>query len=178
MKIDGSKSEQSSLEIERLIDRYKGRKGGLIELLQEIQAEENWLPEDALRRVSSELGIPLSGIYGVATFYKAFSLKPRGKHLITACQGTACHVRGAPHIVDDLQDILGIAPGETTPDKLFTLETVNCLGACALGPVVVVDGACHGQMTKSKSKLLIEDIRTNTGQGKRAHVKTQKSRRA
>ncbi len=178
MKIDRFKSEPSGLGIKKLINQYKGRKGALIDLLQDIQAEENWLPEDALRQINRELGLPLSSIYGVATFYKAFSLKPRGKHLITVCQGTACHVRGAPHIVDDLQNILGIAPGETTPDKLFTLETVNCLGACALGPVVVVDGTCHGQMTKSRSHLLIEDIRTNTKRGKKAHVQGKKSRQA
>jgi len=161
MKTKHLKSENNGQRFTKLINQYKGRKGALIALLQDIQAEENWLPEDALKQINLCLGIPMRDIYGVATFFKAFSLKPRGKHMVTACQGTACHVRGAPRIVDELQNVLGVAPGETTPDKLFTLETVNCLGACALGPVVVVDGNYHGQMTKSKSHLLIEDIRKN-----------------
>ncbi len=159
MKIDRFKSEPSGLGIKKLINQYKGRKGALIDLLQDIQAEENWLPEDALRQINRELGLPLSSIYGVATFYKAFSLKPRGKHLITVCQGTACHVRGAPHIVDDLQNILGIAPGETTPDKLFTLETVNCLGACALGPIIVVDGHYFSNVHLTKVKEILQRAR-------------------
>lgn len=162
----------------RLIDKYQGKKGCLIPLLQDIQHQNNWLPEDALRTVSRELNIPLRDVYGVATFFKAFSLKPRGKHVVTACLGTACHVRGAPRIVDELQKVLGVKPGETTKDKMFTLETVNCLGACALGPIVVINGVYHGQMTKSKLHLTIEEIRKN-GKGKKEYyAKVKKSGRA
>ncbi|MBI4834550.1 MAG: NADH-quinone oxidoreductase subunit NuoE [Planctomycetes bacterium] len=145
--------------IEKLMARYNGRKDVLISLLQDIQSENNWLSEESIRDVAQKLRLPLTDVYGVATFFKAFSLKPRGKHIVTACLGTACHVRGAPRLVDELQKILGVEPGETTPDKMFTLETVNCLGACALGPVVVIDGVYHGHATKSKVKLLIEEMR-------------------
>jgi NADH:ubiquinone oxidoreductase subunit E len=114
--------------------------GGLISSLEEIQSRYGYLPEEDLRELAEKTGRSLVDIYGVATFYRAFSLKPRGKHLISACLGTACHVRGGPAIAEEITRQLGIKAGETTPDKEFTLETVNCLGACALGPVVVVDG--------------------------------------
>ena len=116
--------------------------GGLIGLLQGIQAREGYLSEEALRALSRRTGRSLVDVYGVATFYRSFSLKPRGKHLICACLGTACHVRGAPRIAEELERQLGVKAGQTTPDGQFTLETVNCLGACALGPIVVVDGRC------------------------------------
>ena len=114
--------------------------GGLISILEDIQAKYGYLPESALRNVAEKTGRSLVDIYGVATFYKSFSLKPRGKHLISTCLGTACHVRGSNTIVKKIEQELGIHAGETPPDREFSLETVNCLGACALGPVVVVDG--------------------------------------
>jgi NADH-quinone oxidoreductase subunit E len=114
--------------------------GGLIAILEKIQAKYSYLPEDALRKISEQSGRSLVDIYSVATFYKSFSLTPRGKHLVSTCLGTACHVRGSQKIVQRISKELGIQPGETTADKEFSLETVNCLGACALGPVVVVDG--------------------------------------
>lgn len=120
--------------------RNDSREEGLISILEAIQAKYSYLPEDALRTVAEKTGRSLVDIYAVATFYRAFSLKPRGKHLISVCLGTACHVRGGPAIAEEIQRQLGIKSGETTADKEFTLETVNCLGACALGPVVVVDG--------------------------------------
>lgn len=127
--------------IEKIIeDHHKGNQTGLISLLEEIQAKYSYLPEEALRIISQKMGYSLVDLYGVATFYRAFSLKPRGKHLISVCLGTACHVRGGPSVADEFKRQLGIQAGETTPDKEITLETVNCLGACALGPVVVVDG--------------------------------------
>jgi len=107
---------------------------------------------------SEGLEIPLIDVYGVATFYKSFSLKPRGKHLITACLGTACHVRGGPRIVDELQRKLKIKPGETTDDGEYTLETVNCLGCCAIGPIVVKDGIYHGQMNPQRVDSLLERV--------------------
>jgi len=116
------------------------KEGGLISVLEEIQAKYGYLPEESLREVAEKTGKSLVDVYGVATFYRAFSLTPRGKHLISVCLGTACHVRGGPAIAQEIKRILRINTGETTQDREFTLETVNCLGACALGPVVVVDG--------------------------------------
>lgn len=140
--------------ISRILEKYEGGRGGLIAILEEIQAVYNYLPREALETVAEKTGRSMVDIYGIATFYGAFSLKPRGKHLVSACLGTACHVRGGPAIVEQLEKQLGIKAGETTPDREFTLETVNCLGACALGPVVVVDG--H-YFPKAKTSM-IKDI--------------------
>ncbi|MCK4655136.1 MAG: NADH-quinone oxidoreductase subunit NuoE [Candidatus Cloacimonetes bacterium] len=131
----------------------------LIPVLQDIQSYYNYLPEEIFDEVSQKLNIPLIDVYGVATFYKSFSLTPKGKYIITVCLGTACHVRGGQRIAERIARELGIEPGETTPDMNFTLETVNCLGACALGPVVVVDGEYHGQMTIQKSISLLNECR-------------------
>ncbi|MCK4696274.1 MAG: NADH-quinone oxidoreductase subunit NuoE [Candidatus Cloacimonetes bacterium] len=131
----------------------------LIPVLQDIQSHYNYLPEEIFDEVSQKMNIPLIDVYGVATFYKSFSLTPKGKHIITVCLGTACHVRGGQRIADRIARELEIEPGETTPDMNFTLETVNCLGACALGPVVVVNGEYHGQMTIQKSISLLNEYR-------------------
>jgi NADH-quinone oxidoreductase subunit E len=149
--------------IHSIIDKHSGASGGLISILEDIQSKYGYLPEDALRIVSEKTGRHLTDIYGVATFYKAFSLKPRGKHLISICLGTACHVRNAPAIKSELQMQLGIRTGETTPDKQFTLETVNCLGACALGPVVVVDGHYFSKVDPGKVKQILDKTRTGLG---------------
>jgi len=142
-------------KIEHIISKYEGKKEFLIAILQEIQEKYNYLPRDALIYVSEKLSVPLIQVYAVATFYKAFSLKPRGKHIIRVCLGTACHVRGGQRIVDEIKRKLNIDVGETTEDKLFTLETVRCLGACALGPIVVVDDEYHGRVnTKKIDKIL------------------------
>ncbi len=133
---------------------------GLISILQDIQCEYNYLPEEALRHVAKSLDLPLIQVYGVATFFKAFSLKPQGKHKCSVCLGTACHVRGAQPILGELERQLDIRSGETTEDMMFTLESVNCLGACALGPVVVVDGEYHGQMNTGKAKKMITKHKT------------------
>jgi NADH-quinone oxidoreductase subunit E len=130
--------------------------GGLISILEEIQAKYGYLPEEAIRAVAQKTGRSLVDIYGIATFYRAFSLKPRGKHLVSVCLGTACHVRGGPRILDELQHQLGVSAGETTEDKQFTLETVNCLGACALGPVVVVDGHYFTAVRSTKVKSILD----------------------
>jgi NADH-quinone oxidoreductase subunit E len=132
---------------------------GLIAALEEIQAKYGYLPEEALRQLAEETGRSLVDIYGVATFYRAFSLKPRGKHLVSVCLGTACHVRGGPAIAEEISRQLKIAPGETTPDREFTLETVNCLGACALGPVVVVDGHYFPKVKTSGVKEILRKAR-------------------
>jgi len=141
-------------KVDAIIEKYKRDKGFLVSILQDIQAEYNYLPKEALFDVSDSLGIPVSQVYGVATFYRAFSLTPRGRHLIQVCLGTACHVRGAPKVLEAIERKLKIKAGETTADKEYTLTTVNCLGACALGPVVVIDQEYHGQMNQSKSDKL------------------------
>lgn len=132
--------------------------GSLISILGEIQERYHYLPRDALILVSEWLGVPLSQVYSIATFYNAFSLKRQGRHLIHVCTGTACHVRGAAQVLDRLQRRLQIEPGETTPDWEFTLETVNCLGACALGPITVVDGKYFGQMAASRVDKLLKEF--------------------
>ncbi|MEA3459885.1 MAG: NAD(P)H-dependent oxidoreductase subunit E [Chloroflexota bacterium] len=137
-------------KIDAIIDKYGGEQRALTTMLQDVQAEYYYLSKEALQRVSERMGLPLIQVYQVAKFYKAFSLEPRGRHLITVCLGTACHVRGGVRIVEQIGRSLGIAPGETTEDRQFTLETVNCLGCCALGPVMVVDGKYHGKMAASR----------------------------
>jgi len=135
--------------------------GDLIAVLQEIQDRDHYLSEKALRDVSERLCIPLIDVYSVATFFRAFSLKPRGKHVCTVCVGTACHVRGAEGILDKLSDRLGVAPGETTPDGHYTLETVNCLGCCAIGPIVVRDGKYFGEMSQSRADIVLDGYRAS-----------------
>lgn len=129
----------------------------LIHNLHETQREHGYIPPESISKISRQLKISESEIFGVLTFYKAFTLEPRGKHLITICMGTACHVRGAPRILDEFERRLGIGPGETTEDKSFTLETVNCVGACALGPIVISDGTYHGQMKTRDVEKIIEE---------------------
>ena len=147
-------------QIDEIIEKHKYDEAHLIGVLQDMQAqhENRYLPKDTLEYLAQKLNIPLSQVYHIATFFKAFSLKPKGKHELTVCLGTACHVRGGQRIVDRLQRELKINPGETTPDLIFTLETVNCLGCCALGPVVVVDDEYHGQMTQTKVDRLLKKI--------------------
>jgi NADH-quinone oxidoreductase E subunit len=147
-----------TMKVDEIVDRYGCDRSGLIGILQEVQNEYNWLPRETLSRVAEKLDLPLVEVFGAVTFYRAFSLKPRGKHMVTVCVGTACHVRGAPRVLAQLEKRLGVSPGETTEDKQFTLETVNCLGACALGPVVVVDDEYHGHMTAKKVEPLIGDV--------------------
>ena len=131
----------------------------LIEVLQDVQDLYGYLSQESMTEVSAELGVPLIEVFRVASFYKAFSLTPRGRHLLTVCSGTACHVRGAARIVDQVTGELAVQPGKTTSDGLFTVEAVNCLGACALGPVVVLDGVYHSQMTPRRLRRLIESVR-------------------
>ncbi|MBM3472888.1 MAG: NADH-quinone oxidoreductase subunit NuoE [Armatimonadetes bacterium] len=150
--------------LDKLCDRYAHERGAIVELLQTIQTEEHYLPRDALERVSANLDIPLSQLYGLATFYRAFSLKPVGKHQVLCCTGTACHVRGAKRVVDHFRRVLGIEIGETTEDGLFSLHTVNCLGACAVAPVAVIDGVCHGEMTAANVEKLVRQYRSRSGE--------------
>jgi len=145
-------------EINDIINQEARGNGSLIAALEEIQERYRYLPPEALILASERLGVPLSQAYSVATFYNAFSLKPKGKHCMHVCMGTACHVRGSPQVLDRLESKLGIKAGDTTRDHLFTLETVNCLGACALGPIVVADGDYSGQMTVQKTDALFKQL--------------------
>jgi NADH-quinone oxidoreductase subunit E len=133
-------------EIDAILGRYRRDASQLVSILQDVQAEYNWLPKEVLIKVSEDLGVALSRVYSVATFFRAFSLVPRGRHTVTVCMGTACHVRGSPRILGRAQEALGIEPGGTTSDLKFSLETVSCLGCCALGPVMVVNGKAHGKL--------------------------------
>ncbi len=130
---------QELSNVENILDKYNGDKSALIQILLDIQTQNHWLPKPALIWVSERLGVPWSHIYHIATFYKAFSLTPQGRHLVQVCLGTACQIRGGPRVLDKVKDVLKIKPGETDQGQKFTLNTVNCLGCCALGPVVVVD---------------------------------------
>jgi NADH-quinone oxidoreductase subunit E len=145
--------------IDRILDENGSDQAGLIAILQDIQTVYNYLPKEALSYVAEKLEMPLIDVYCVASFFKSFSLKPRGKHIITVCLGTACHVKRAPSILDRIEKKLGIRPGENTEDMQFTLETVNCLGACALAPIMVVDGEYYGQTTMKKVNVILQKHR-------------------
>jgi NADH-quinone oxidoreductase subunit E len=133
--------------IQSIIDAHQSARKNLIAILLDIQAEVNYLPPESLRQVACALGLSLVDVIGVATFYRVFSLTPRGKHLCLVCSGTACHVRGGPRILEEFKRQLGVETGGTTRDTQFTLETVACLGCCAIGPVVMIDGEFHGHVT-------------------------------
>lgn len=151
--------EVNSKDILKILEKHNEDRGALIAILEEIQAEYGYLPQEALRTVADRTGRSLVDVYGVATFYRSFSLQPRGKHLISVCLGTACHVRGAPMVIEEFERQLGIRADETTPDREFTLETVNCLGACALGPIVVVDGDYFRNVNTRTVRQILEKAR-------------------
>lgn len=153
------RSEVSREDIGGIVDKHASERGALIATLEEIQTEFGYLPETALEIVSELTGDSLVEIYGIARFYNSFSLEPRGKHVVSVCLGTACHVRGAPGVAHECQKQLGIEPGETTEDGEFSLQTVNCLGACALGPVAVVDGRYFSKLSRPKVEPLLEAAR-------------------
>lgn len=151
-----ARREQAMAELRRLdviddiLQKYDYTESGLIAILQDIQRKMNYLPQSVLRFVASRLNVPLTRVYGIATFYKAFSLKPRGRHLINVCLGTACHVRGGVRIMERLERELDIKAGETTYDARFSMESVRCVGCCGLAPVVVIDDNFHGKLTQDK----------------------------
>jgi NADH-quinone oxidoreductase subunit E len=154
-----TKASSIAAKTKEIVKKHGKDKSALIAVLQDIQESFNYLPKDALKTAGKALGVPFSRVYEVATFYTAFSLKPRGEHIVKICMGTACHVRGAAAIQDKMERTLCIKPGETTPDNKFSLETVNCVGACALGPVVVIDTEYHGQMTMNKVDKVIGKLK-------------------
>ncbi len=145
-------------KVKKIVEKYNSDKSFLVPILQDVQKELNYLSKEALNAVSYELDIPISRIYEVATFYKAFSLKPRGRYQLSLCLGTACHVRRAPLVKNHIERVLNLKAGETSPDLEFTFETVNCLGACALGPILVVNEEYHGQITISKTNKILKNL--------------------
>jgi NADH-quinone oxidoreductase subunit E len=143
--------------VKNITQKYKGIEGSLIHILQDIQSHYKFLPKDALLQVSGILHIPYSQIYAVATFYKIFSLKPKGKYLLRVCMGTACHVKGAPLLLESIERELKIKSGDTTPDSKFTLETVNCVGACSLAPIIRIDEDTHGRLKQASVPKILEE---------------------
>ena len=156
-KMKPVKADMDIERVDQIIDKYHGEASYLIQVLLDIQSENSWLPKETLARVSERLQVPLTRIQHIATFYKAFSLVPKGRHQIHVCLGTACHVRGAPRVLDTVQELTGIKPGETDQELKFSLETVNCLGCCALGPVVEIDGKTHGKMASAKTADVLKN---------------------
>ncbi len=161
-------------DIRKILDEQSNGASSLLAVLEDIQHQYRFLPRDALIMVSERIPVPLSQVYSVATFYNAFSLKPRGRHCFQVCTGTACHVRGATQVITRLETLLGIETGETSDDLEYTLETVNCLGACALGPIVVTDQGYDGMMTISKVDKMVRRVHSlgseNADAGKPAQV--------
>lgn len=159
-QIDESLIEKVDLGLMNpLIEKYKNKKGSLIPLLQGTQDLYGYIPEDAFLKLSKEAGHRLSIMYGVATFYAQFRLAPVGKHIVKVCHGTACHVQNAKMITDTLKDILKVEDGGTTPDKLFTLESVACLGCCSLAPVMMIGDETYGKLTDKSTKKVIREIK-------------------
>jgi NADH:ubiquinone oxidoreductase subunit E len=154
-----------SLEMESILNGRSSQPHQLIEVLQDVQETYGFIPEEAMREISEKLGVPLIEVYRVASFYKAFKLKPSGKYVITICNGTACHVRGANLLLDQAVSQLGIKPGEVTGDGLFSIEHVNCLGACALGPIASENGNLGHHMTPAKLRKFIDSIRHKEREG-------------
>lgn len=146
-------------KIDSIIKRYKGKESAILAILQDIQGFEKYLPKEDLEYVSKKMNIPLTNLFRIATFYNALSLKPRGRHQIDVCLGTACHVRGGKKILEKMERDLGITVGETTKDKQFTLESVRCLGCCSLGPVAVIDGNVYGRLTQDRVPALLKEFR-------------------
>jgi len=158
-------------EVNRILKRYGNDATDIIAILQDVQQTYRYLPKDVMETLATKLDIPLSRVYHLATFFRAFSLEPRGKHELHVCTGTACHVRGAPRILEALERALKVRAGETTPDLQYTLETVNCVGACALGPVVVVDGESKGKLNPQRAERLLKQIEPEA-QPKKTAAKT------
>jgi NADH:ubiquinone oxidoreductase subunit E len=142
-------------QLDEIIGRYKGKPGGLIPVLEETQVALEYLPIGVQRRIAKGLNLPLSRVYGVVTFYSFFTMTPRGKHTVRVCLGTACYVRGGKAIAEKLEKEFGIKEGETTPDRMFTFEAIRCLGACGLGPVVVIDEDVHGRIKPGKVREIL-----------------------
>ena len=147
------------MNVKEIINKYEKKDESILGILEDIQTEFGYISQENLKTVADEFGIKINRLFSLASFYKSFSLKPKGKHIILVCMGTACHVRGAPKLVDKLQQLLKVKPGDTTDDGFFTLETVNCLGACALGPLVVIDGKYYASVGSSKIEKILDSYK-------------------
>ena len=143
-------------KIDRIIERHRGKPGSLIRVLVEVQHAHRWLPRDVLHRIAEALNVPFSRVLQIATIYKTFSLKPKGRHEVHVCTGSSCHLRGAAKVLETVQRLIGVRPGETDAQALFSLETGSCLGSCSLGPEIIVDGTHHGRMTPAKAEELLK----------------------
>lgn len=151
--------------IDAIIERYGSEPSSLLAIMQDVQDEERYLPREAMDRIAEQLSIPIARVYQMATFFESFHLEPRGKHICTVCMGTACHVRGAQRLVEQLERDLEVESGGTTEDMMFTIEEVNCVGACALGPLVIVDGDYHGNMTSGALQKVVKRMRKAEAKG-------------
>ncbi len=154
----GPHTDDAGVIVRQVVKKYGGRKRAVIQILQDLQERFRWLAPETLEATARELDVPLAHVFSVATFYKSFSLEPRGRHVCTVCMGTACHVRGGAAILEHFERKLGIRAGGTSSDGDVTLERVNCLGACALAPLAVVDGRYFGQMNETKANAVLEQI--------------------
>jgi len=150
-------------KVDAIIDNYNGDAASLLAIMQDVQDEENYLPREAVNHIAKKLDVPVAKIYSMATFFESFHLEPRGKHICTVCVGTACHVRGAKRLVEQLERDLKVKSGGTTEDLMFTVEEVNCVGACALGPLVIVDGEYHGNVTSNQLTKVVKKLKTQEG---------------
>ncbi len=150
-------------KVDAIIENYDGDATSLLAIMQDVQDQENYLPREAVNHISTKLDVPVSRIYSMATFFESFHLEPRGKHICTVCMGTACHVRGAQRLVEHLERELKVKSGGTTEDLQFTLEEVNCVGACALGPLVIIDGEYHGNVTSTRLTKAVKNLKTREG---------------
>jgi len=148
-------SQEQVTKLNAIIEKHKGKAGGLIPVLEEAQVCLEYLPLSVQKKIASGLNLPLGRVYGVVTFYSFFTMTPRGKHTVRVCLGTACYVRGGKALTETLEKQFGIKEGETTADRMFTLESVRCLGACGLGPVIVVDEEVHGRVKPGKVKEIL-----------------------
>lgn len=149
--------------VDAIIERYEGDATSLLAIMQDVQDAENYLPREAVDHIAKKLDVPVARIYGMATFFESFHLEPRGKHICTVCMGTACHVRGAQRLVEQLERDLDVKSGGTTGDMMFTIEEVNCVGACALGPLVIIDGDYHGNVTSNQLTKVVTKLKTEEG---------------
>lgn len=156
MNTDSQKTYKGSIQI---LKKYPSEKRYTLAILQDVQREYGFIPREVMSYVSEYLKLPIARIYSVATFYKALSLKAKGKYVIKVCNGTACHIRGSNKLIEEIEEVLGIKPGETTEDGMFSIEIVNCLGACALAPVMVINEKYYGNMTKEKVKSVLEEYK-------------------
>lgn len=156
MQIDVNEYEHEN-EYRRLIENYAGKPESILAIMQDIQKEYNYVPRLAISLVSRHVGIPVSRVYAMASFYKAFSLTPKGRFVFRVCDGTACHLKSSETLVDQLQNKLGVRPGETSDDGMYSVETVNCLGACALAPVMVVNGRVYGKVSPGDIEQIIKE---------------------